>query len=293
MWKNLYYDAEILVVISETLWQIVDRFFGKKDFTLHINNRYLLWGFFSQFDESKRPQLYNLLDKYYKIWAEEFAKQLEDLLSPTEVKKVIDFTKSDFKHLSLGLVDNAEYRRWFQELQEVLTYVNALNKDNKYKIVWDPCIIRWLDYYTGTVYEAYFDDDMWLGSISWWWRYENLTWYINPKKSDYSWVWGTIWLSRIVYLILENINPELKTQTEYLFLNFSDTKVETLGLMKDFLSRWHSVEYYPAPDKLGKQFAYADKKWIPNVIIFGDWELKDWIYKIKNMNTGEESIQKI
>jgi histidyl-tRNA synthetase len=53
------------------------------------------------------------------------------------------------------------------------------------------------------------------------------------------------------------------------------------------------VEIYPFADKLGKQFAYADKKWIPYVVILGEGEKKEWIYKIKNMKTGEEETKKL
>ncbi|MEI8092265.1 MAG: hypothetical protein WCG98_09120 [bacterium] len=51
-------------------------------------------------------------------------------------------------------------------MQEVLSFVHGLNKDGKYRIIRDPYIIRGLDYYTGTVYETLFDDDIALGSIS-------------------------------------------------------------------------------------------------------------------------------
>jgi histidyl-tRNA synthetase len=39
---------------------------------------------------------------------------------------------------------------------------------------------------------------------------------------------------------------------------------------------------------LKKQFSYADKLNIPEVVILWEWEKEQWIYKIKNMLTGEE-----
>jgi hypothetical protein len=57
----------MLVVIAKTLHEIIAKFLKNKPFTLHVNNRYLLAGFFSQFDEKVVPQLYNLLDKFYKM----------------------------------------------------------------------------------------------------------------------------------------------------------------------------------------------------------------------------------
>jgi len=287
--KNLYYDAEMLVVIAKTLHEIVAKFLNNKPFTLHVNNRYLLAWFFSQFDEKVVPQLYNLLDKYYKMWFEIFQKELAELVSPAEVKKIISFVQSNFDRLDPNLVDNDNYRRWYQELQEVLRFVDGLNQENKYTIVWDPYIIRGLDYYTGTVYETLFDDDIALGSISSGGRYENLTGYINPKKSNYSGVGWSIWLSRMVYLILETMKPQHTTQTEYLFVHFPETIQDILMLANLFINEGKTIEVYPSAEKLGKQFTYADKKWIPHVVIFGQGEKDLKRYKIKNMKTGEEN----
>lgn len=285
---NLYYDAEMLVVIAKTLHEIIAKFLDNKPFSVRVNNRYLLAGFFSQFDEKVVPQLYNLLDKYYKIGLDIFTKELKELLSDADVQKILDFIQTGFDRLDPKLVDNDLYCRGYTELQEVFGFVDNLNQSKKYSIVRDPCIIRGLDYYTGTVYETFFDDDMSLGSISSWWRYENLTWHINPKKSNYSWVGGSIWLSRMVYLILETIKPENKTHVEYLFVNFSETMKDISILANIFIDEWKNIEIYPSADKLGKQFAYADKKWIPHVVILGEGERDLKRYKIKDMKTGEE-----
>lgn len=289
IWKNLYYDAEMLVVIAKTLDEIIAKFLDNKPFSVRTNNRYLLAGFFSQFDEKLVPQLYNLLDKYYKIGLDVFTKELKELLSDTDAQKVLDFIQTEFDRLDPNLVDNDLYRRWYAELQEVFAGVDNLNQSKKYTIVRDPCIIRGLDYYTGTVYETFFDDDMALGSISSGWRYENLTGYINPKKSHYSWVGWSIGLSRMVYLILETTKPENKTHVEYLFVNFSETMKDIAMLANIFIDEWKNIEIYPSADKLGKQFAYADKKWIPHVVILGEWEKDLKRYKIKDMKAGTET----
>lgn len=290
--KNLYYDAEMMIVIAKTLWQIIDKFLTGKIFTLHINNRYLLAWIVEQFPEDKRPLIYSLLDKYYKINNEQFIKEVEELLGK-DSKKLLDFVNCKLDDLWSYWLENDNFKRGVQELQEVFWYIKTINPDNKYKLVFDPYIIRWLDYYTGTVYETFFDDDIWLGSISAGWRYENLTGYINPKKSHYSWVWWSIGLSRIVYLILEKSKPENLTKTKYLFLNFKETITEIANLMNDYLSKWEFCEIYPSPDKLGKQFTYADKKGIPYVVILGEGEKAEWIYKIKDMVAGTETINKI
>ncbi|MBU0626747.1 ATP phosphoribosyltransferase regulatory subunit [Patescibacteria group bacterium] len=52
-----------------------------------------------------------------------------------------------------------------QELRELEDYLEKLNV-KKHKLVFDPLITRGLDYYTSTVYEAFFDNDIEIGSIS-------------------------------------------------------------------------------------------------------------------------------
>ncbi|MDD3262947.1 MAG: ATP phosphoribosyltransferase regulatory subunit [Candidatus Absconditabacteria bacterium] len=290
--KNLYYDAEMMIVIAKTLHKIIEKFISGKSFTLHINNRYLLAGVVEQFSEEKRPLVYSLLDKYYKITNEQFIKEAEELLDK-DSKKLLDFVVCKLEDLGSYGLDNDNFKRGVVELQEVFGYIKALNPDNKYKLVFDPYIIRGLDYYTGTVYESFFDDDMALGSISSGGRYENLTGYINPKKSHYSGVGGSIGLSRIVYLILEKYKPENLTKTNYLFVNFKETTNEIGNLMNKYLDKGEFCELYPSADKLGKQFTYADKKGIPYVVILGEGEKKEGIYKIKNMKTGEEKISNL
>lgn len=290
--KNLYYDAEMMIVIAKTLHQIIEKFITGKTFTLHINNRYLLAGVMEQFPEDKRPEIYSLLDKYYKITHEQFTKEVENLLGK-DSKKLLDFVKCTLENLDSYWLENSNFKRGVQELQEVFWYIKALNPDDQYRLVFDPYIIRGLDYYTGTVYETFFDDDMALWSISSGGRYENLTGYINPKKSHYSGVGWSIWLSRIIFLILEKSKPELLTKTEYLFVNFKETITETAKLMNTYLQKWICCELYPSPDKLGKQFTYADKKGIPYVIILGEGEKNEGIYKIKNMKEGTEETHKI
>ncbi|MFT7033825.1 MAG: histidyl-tRNA synthetase, partial [Cyclobacteriaceae bacterium] len=48
------------------------------------------------------------------------------------------------------------------------------------------------------------------------------------------------------------------------------------------------VEVYPSSAKMKKQFNYADKKGIKKVLIIGDEELKNGLYGLKNMETGEQ-----
>ena len=193
--------------------------------------------------------------------------------------------------------ENKLFYEWLNELRSVLSFFETWeeNTSEKLNYVIDLQIIRGLDYYSGTVFEAMLKWDEWLWSICGWWKYDHLTWYLNPKKDIYAWFWGSIWISRLLSKMFweENEKSEQETSTEYLFLNFQETNGQILKLINKFQKEWKNSELYYQADKLWKQFGYADKKWIPYVVILWGWELSEGIYKVKNMQTWEEESIKL
>lgn len=271
--STIFYDAETLIVIgnifkeiteSKNLWKV----------TIHYNDRKFLAKLLDHYPT--KDELYSLFDKFYKIGKEKFDTELINLIGESEAKKIQDQISNPDKN---------------PELLELEKYITKLNTNNL-SIVFDPFITRGLDYYTGMVYETFFDDDISLWSISSGWRYENLTTYIDAKR-NFSGVGGSIGISRLVSLILEKGEGSLQNRTDYLCINFEETFADTAKIANKLRSEWNNVEIYPSPDKLGKQFTYADRKSIPYVVILGEWEKSEWIYKVKNMATGEEEIHKI
>jgi len=299
----LFYDAETLLDLSKTLNEIVE--FGKINdkAIVNINNKkviiWLLKYLFKTDDLVYKVS--NLIDKFLKIWEENFILSLKDLgIKDKEIQKLLEFIKSDVSAKNLkkfkDFVPDATFNQWIDELNRVVEllekFSSAFNTQINYQINFQT--VRGLDYYTWTVFEFYFANDLDLGCICGWGRYDNLTSYIDAKK-HYSWVGWSIWISRILNKILENKNfkADQKTISDYLFLNFPETFDQVLKLAAQFIREWKNIEIYPTADKIAKQFSFADKKWIPNVVIFGEWEKSKWIYKIKNMKTWEEKEEKL
>ena len=302
--KYLYYDAEIIATLWKTLENIFESCEIKDTPIFHISNKKLiksfLWSITSNEEESQK--ISNLIDKINKIGEDNFNATLkEDLwISDDIIAKVLSFI--NFNSDSLSDLDSLkdycptqEYQEGLEELKDVLWYLSQLKSSMNlsFERIIDLKIIRGLDYYTGTIFEANFKSDEWLGSICWWWRYENLTWYIDPKKNDYCWVGWSIGISRILWKIFEEKEESKKTIADYLFLNFEETFLDIINLSSNFAKRGENIEIYPEPEKLWKQFWYADKKWIPYVVVYGWWEKEQGIYKIKDMKTWEEKQVKI
>lgn len=272
--QMLFYDAETLIVIANVFEDIRKNYLKWKSISIHYNDRKFLAKLLDHYPN--KSDLYSLFDKYYKIGKEKFDQELINLVGEIESNKIQ-------KQLS-----NPEKNPELLELEENIKKLNTQNL----KIIFDPFITRGLDYYTGMVYETFLDDDMWLWSISSGGRYENLTTYIDSKR-NFSWVGWSIWISRLMALIFENGEWSKQTTTNYLCINFKETFGDICTIAQELRKENNNVEIYPSADKLGKQFTYADKKGIPYVVILGEWEKSDWTYKIKHMETGEETINKI
>ena len=276
----LVYDAETLIVSAHALDKIRQIYFPKKTITIHYNNVKLIKWLLAWYVQ--KEALFSLFDKFYKIGKEKFEEEVIHLTQNEDTQKILDFVHDPKKYLS-----HTHAQEWIEELLSLETYLSALNV-SWYSLVYDPFITRGLDYYTGMVYETFFDDDMALWSISSGWRYDGLTKYIDAKRS-FSGVGWSIGISRLMALIFEQGDILEQTTTEYLCIHFPETFSDVSLIAQNLRNQWHTVEIYPSADKLGKQFWYADKKWIPFVIILWTWEKQQGIYKIKNMKTGEET----
>ena len=294
----LYYDSEIIFTLGKTMKQIFSTLEINDTPCVHMSNRKLVIGFLEDLVGSENIQsVMNLIDKYKKIEKSEFIRLLGELqISVESSEKICSFVETKWSLSEIEeiqtLSQNSQFQEGVNELKQVAQGLEKMQKE-----FWEPFeyeidfqIVRGLDYYTGTVFEFTLMKDSSLGSICGGWRYEQLTWYIDPKRDCYAGVWGSIGISRLLSKVFEEQQYTQKTSTEYLFLCFPETLPQIFHLAGKMQKEGKCIEIYPCPDKLGKQFWYADKKWIPFVVICGEGEMKDNIYKIKNMQTGEEKI---
>ena len=296
----LYYDGETILTLMHALNAVLKKLDVNDEAVFHISNRKLIiWLLNELVWEDKTPIVCSYIDKRRKIWAENFIASLVDARIKKSVAERINEIISTMSNIDeiKKLSNNDLFKEWLNELNSVLNFFKTWEESTweKLNYVLDLQIIRGLDYYSGTVFEAMLKNDEWLGSICGGWRYEHLTWYLNPKKDVYAGFGGSIWISRLLSKIFGDENEKLqqRTSSEYLFLNFSETNGQILKLMNKFQKDGKNCELYYQSDKLGKQFGYADKKWIPFVVILWEWEFSEWIYKVKNMQTGEEESVKL
>lgn len=288
IWKSdqevgVRYDAECIIVMVKALQEIFAHNGIVSPLSVKVSNIKLIKSIAAAWwlDDNGNKILFKTLDDWYKRTDQENQELLASILTAQQQETIVHIINSQ----SLEWLEQYD---WYQDLKSVLEDISTFWVTVEFALP----IVRWHGYYTGTVVEIFIGEDMSLGAIAWWGRYERLTDFISPKHS-FSGVWCSI-SNRVMELLLTMWSETTAiSQDSYLVINFSDTRGASLKLLTTLIDNNQKVEYYPTPAKLGKQFEYADKKWITHCIILGQGELEQWIYKIKNLATGEESIQSL
>jgi histidyl-tRNA synthetase len=148
-------------------------------------------------------------------------------------------------------------------------------------------IVRGLDYYTGTVYETFLDEQPGLGSICSGGRYENLAGHYT--KSRLPGVGISIGATRLFAQLLEMglIAAAAASVAEVLVLQVEPAlALDGARLAAELRAGGLRVELYGGDDKLGKQLKYADRARVPLALLYGSRERDAGLVKVKDLRQG-------
>ena len=303
-----FYQCDADVVGSESLWQEVElvqlylKSFSDLQIpvTLHINNRKILSGLAEFAGISDQLIDFTVaLDKLDKIGKEGVVKEL---LEKNIFQESIDQLDFLFSQSDAALENVLQLKEKFagneiglqgvEELEFVLTKCMDLGISTE-NLKFDITLARGLDYYTGAIFEVK-ANDVAMGSIGGGGRYNNLTEVFGVKNIPGIGI--SFGLDRI-YLVMEELGlfPENSESTvKYLFANYGETEaVEALKIIAKCRAKGVSAELYPESAKLKKQFTYAEKKGIPNLVFFGEQEISEGKITVKNLENSEQKTWSI
>ncbi len=301
-----FYQCDADVVGSTSLWQEVelvqlyDAVFsdlGLKGVTIKINNRKILSGIAEVIGaKDKLIDFTVALDKLDKIGEDGVKKEMiEKGISETAIEKVqplFHFTgtiEEKIQKLSVLLSASVEGMKGVDELQFICNNLTKLGLRESILDL-DVTLARGLNYYTGAIFEVAPPKSVAMGSIGGGGRYDDLTGIFGLK--DMSGVGISFGLDRI-YLVLEELNlfPEtVTTSTQALFINYGEKEAfYALQAIQKLRQDHIKVELYPDAIKVGKQFAYADKRQIQYAVIVGESEMLAGKFGLKNLQTGDQA----
>ena len=291
-------DGELDIINDAELPSVIYTLFkelGFDDFTIKINNRKLLNGLFESLSQNiESIEILRIIDKIEKIGKDAVISELEKLgLNNEDINKIIKFIEIDgttdekLEKIENLKIENETYKNGLNEIKEVIKYVRIFGiPEQNFRL--DLTIARGLDYYTGTVYETFLNNYRELGSVCSGGRYENLAEYYTDKKLPG--VGISIGLTRLFYKLneLNIIKAEKKSVSEILIVPMMENLQKPIEIANTLRSAGINTEIYLNNKKLKAKMKYADKLQIPYVMVIGEDEISSNIFKIKNMETGEE-----
>lgn len=289
IWKSgsniwYWYAVETISTLQSAIQSVFNTFQIQKSFVTHISHIWLTKSYLNTLlqDETKVKSVVELLDKFYKKEYAVFVSELVDMVGHEQADTICHLIETK----DYSLLENYDQSA-FEMLDKSIQWLEKLGC----KVIYDLTIVRWLWYYTDIVFETFIENEINLGSICSGGWYEDFTKFIDPKNI-YSGIGGSIGLSRVMELILEQQTDSTSTES-YMFLNFDDTLDSILSLYQEFLSEWKICELYPIEAKFWKQLEFADKKWVRYAVILGTTELGKWEYQIKDLKNWETITKKL
>ena len=280
--ENSEADAEIITIA----YNIIKEFGAKdSDFVIKINSRKLINDLYARFElnEEQAHTVSKIIDKKDKISAETFEESLEKIIGD----KASDFARvlSSSERLleSLGNNKNAD---------ELMGLIEKLDSAGIQNVIFSPTLMRGFDYYTGVVFEMFDTSPENNRSLFGGGRYDDLLDIFGAKKIPaVGFGWGDV--TNKDFLESHGLLPKYKSSTD-LYICTLDSSVNDYAqklaetLRKDGLN----VSVNLTDKKLGDQIKLADKQGIPFIICVGQDEIKSGLYKVKNMESGEEKTVK-
>lgn len=297
-----FYQCDADVVGSDSLLNeaellcMADQIFEKLGIriVIKLNNRKILSGIAEVIGHpDKITDITVAIDKLDKIGPdkvnEELAERGLDAAAIARLQPIINLSgsnESKLEQISGVLADSPTGMTGIRETKEILTIAAKLQIGSTLEL--DLTLARGLNYYTGAIIEIK-AAEVSMGSISGGGRYDNLTGIFGlPGISGVGISFG----ADRIYDVMDELQlfPEqTAVSTRVLLVNFGGEE-ESLSLALAARLRKNGVntEMYPENGKLKKQFAYADSRQIPYVVIIGESERINGNCILKNMRTGEQ-----
>jgi histidyl-tRNA synthetase len=279
-------DAEILVVALD----ILKSFGGEKFGVIKVNHRKLIDSFFKEglgLDAKSSLAVIKAIDARPKMGEEAYAKALSELgVSVQNQTKLESFFKASLKEMA-----KLAPGQGCEELTTLLTQMQAEGRSGQ--VVFDPTIMRGLDYYTGTVFEMFDQSPENNRAMFGGGRYENLVGMFGKEQlPGVGFGMGDVTLE--LFLRTHGLVPPLDSGIDVFVSLHSE---EQLGVSQKIAQMLRdgglSVISPLSIGGFGAQLKLAVKHGAKFAVLLGDEELKSQKVVLKNLIQQTQEIVSI
>ena len=290
-------DAELIACLVETL-KAFD--LDSNDFKVRLSDRQLWILFLKHWnvgDENmtavlsimdrmarlKKDQLRTQLNEYFAVETDSFIASVEDLMGINSEAGLLNFfSKLELSDTNKQLIDER-----LQEFADLNKLIQSMEIDPFVSI--DFSIVRGLAYYTGFVFEA-FEATGEGRALAGGGRYDDLIERLSSNSMEaVGFAMGDVTLLDL--LQSKGKLPKYSPRPDIMVL-FSEDEARSCALSDaQFLRRSGiKVDYPLKRTNFSKLFKEANQRGVPYVLIYGNEEVEKGVVKLKNFQTGEETL---
>jgi histidyl-tRNA synthetase len=269
-------DAELAAVMASFFKKVG---LSPKQVRVLINNRRLMESELAELGITgeMRSEVFRLIDKRDKLAQRDWEAYAEEQgVSPAQLDGIVRIVEDD--------------QLWEKsaELEHFFQAVDALGVSDYVEFA--PHIIRGLDYYTGTVFEAQAVTSDITRAVLGGGRYDNL---LADVGGDPLPGVGFAMGDMVLAVVLEELGllPEKREETPagvIVTVFDEDTLLPSFSLAAELRAQGLNVNCYPEVEKLGKQFRHANRIGSRVAAVLGPEELAENTVAVKDLRTGEQ-----
>lgn len=285
--SSMLADAEIIALAEDIFNKL-----GLK-FETRINNRNLLNGMLEYIGVKEKDfnSVIISIDKLQKIGESEVKKELaRKKLNAKKISELlgilkINGTNEDILIELKSKLKNNNADKGIEELEEIFSYLNLMGVRN---IKLNISLARGLNYYTSTVFEVYLMDNAIKSSVAAGGRYDKMIGNFLDSKNEVPAVGISFGLDVIADSAYDE--KKLKKTLTKVYVIPIKTLNKPLELLRKLRQSKINSDIDLNERGISKNLDYADKYKIPFVVIIGENELKQNKIKLRDMNSGQESM---
>lgn len=280
-------DAEIIALANDMLTNL-----GLDDeFVFKTSHRKIVKGILDDFglDDDTKEVVQRAIDKNDRLEVGEVEARFRDAgLDDDETETLLSLIELEgsFDRLEevLDVSDNEVTRKGVENLR------NIVDEVEKYGVldscVFDPSIVRGLDYYTGAVFEC-FDLGGELRSIFGGGRYDDLIEEFGGQPTP---AVGFAPGDATLELLMRRAGvwPDEEIETDYYVAVIGDVRETAIEVARSLRERDNVVELDITNRGFSDQLSYADKINADKTVIVGERDLEDGVVTVKEMETGDQ-----
>jgi len=260
---------------------------GKDDYVIRVNNRKFIHFMMAQYlglDIVAAGQMTKLFDRRGKITEQDFEEQATLILGDEaavqipKIKQVIDAKTIEALPAELQASTS---------LDEIKAVFAGLAKQNVTNAIFDATLMRGLDYYTGTVFEAFDTHPDNNRSLFGGGRYDGLVGLFGAEPlSAVGMAPGNTMIEN--FLAVHNLIPEDRSLTDIYVVVIGAALDGANDVATQLRKAGVKTEVDITGRKFDKQLKTALKKLIPHILFIGESEVEKGEYTLKNLSTETE-----